>query len=262
MINFIQGDTNKKIKYLRSLKQKKVRLRDKTFILEGLKVNLEAIKEGAPIIESFISQSFYKNQYPSYKDLERLNINVVEDRIFNKLTDTVRSQGIISTVKKDLLDLEDLMPFGRYILVDGLGDPGNLGGIIRDIDAFNFDGIILGPNTVDILNEKVVRSTMASIFRVKAYVMKDSAQMADLKKARYRIYSTSLSPRSVEPSQLDLKDNIILIIGNEANGVSEAMAAQAQGDIHIPMEGRAESLNANVSASILMYESQRQRRQS
>lgn len=261
MLNIIQAESNKKIKYLRSLKQKKVRLRDSTYILEGLKVNLEGIREGADLIEFFMSQSFYENDYEKYPDLAKVRKNIVADKVFDKITDTVNSQGIISTVKADLKNISDIMPFGRYILVDGLADPGNLGGIIRAIDAFNFDGLILGPKTVDILNEKVVRSTMASIFRVKAYVMDDLKEMEDLKKKKFRIFSTNLSPTSKDPVEVDLKNNIILIIGNEANGVSKEMEAFADGMIHIPMEGGAESLNANVSASILIYESQRQRRQ-
>lgn len=259
MLNIIESEDNKKIKFLKSLKQKKTRIKEKTYILEGIKTNLEGIREGAEILELFMSQSFYEEEYKNHQEFSQIKKTIVADKVFNKITDTVNSQGIISTVKAKLLETKDILPFGRYILVDGLSDPGNLGGIIRSIDAFNFDGLIIGPNTVDVLNEKVIRSTMASIFRVKIYIMKTIEEMEELKKKRFRIIATTLKQGSKSPLETDLKNNIILIIGNEANGVSKEMEKYSKSFLHIPMEGGAESLNANVSASILMYESMRQR---
>lgn len=260
MLNIIKSEDNKKIKFLKSLKQKKIRLRESTYILEGIKTNIEAINEGANIIEIFMSESFFEKEFSNYSEFKNITSNIVEDRIFDKITDTVNSQGIISTVKAKLFKMDDIMPFGKYILVDALSDPGNLGGIIRGIDAFNFDGIIIGPNTVDVLNEKVIRSTMASIFRVKIFMMKDISEMEILKKLKFRIITTTLKDGSKSPMDTDLKNNIVLIIGNEANGVSKEMEDYSSDFLHIPIEGGAESLNANVSASILMYESLRQRR--
>ncbi len=259
MRNFINSEDNKKIKFIKSLKQKKNRIRESTYILEGVKPIVEAINEDVKILEIFLSQEFFDKEIKNYPEILKEKLNVVDNNLFEKVTDTVNSQGIIATVVADLKDLEDILPFGRYILLDGLSDPGNMGGIIRGVDAFGFDGIIIGPNSVDVLNEKVVRSTMASIFRVNIFVMKSIEEMEILKSRMFRIISTSLEDKSLEPQKADLKDNIIIIIGNESQGVSKEMKAFSGESLHIPMVGGAESLNANVSASILMYESMRQR---
>lgn len=255
----INSENNKKIKFIRSLKQKKNRHRNKRYILEGIKPIIEGLEENAPIDEIFISEEFSETELDNYPILKREKLNLIDDRTFEKVTDTVNSQGIFATVKAELKSIEEILPFGRYILLDELSDPGNMGGIIRGADAFSFDGIIVGPKSVDVLNEKVIRSTMASIFRVNIYVLDEKSQMEYLKKRKFRIYSTTVGEGSKLPKEVDLRQNIILIIGNEARGVSKEMESYAEGLIHIPMSGDAESLNANVSANILMYESDRQR---
>ena len=259
MANFINSEENRKIKFVKSLKQKKFRNKESTYILEGIKPVLEALDEGIRVREIFMSRTFYEEESKKYGNIPNKLINVVEDKLFDKITDTVNSQGIIATVFADLKEVEDILPFGRYILLDGLSDPGNMGGIIRGVDAFGFDGLIVGPNSVDVLNEKVVRSTMASIFRINIYVMKNIDEMEILKSRMFRILATSLEEKSFTPMETDLKDNVIIIIGNESQGVSKEMKKYATQSLYIPMVGGAESLNANVSASILMYESMRQR---
>ena len=259
MHNFINSEENKKIKFIKSLKQKKARTRESKYILEGIKPVMEAITEGIRIREIFLSKSFFEDGMKDYPDLQKQKLNIIEDKIFYQITDTVNSQGIFASVFADLKDVEDILPFGRYILLDGLSDPGNMGGIIRGVDAFGFDGLIVGPNSVDVLNEKVVRSTMSSIFRINIYVMKNMDEMEILKSRMFRILATSLEEKSFTAKDSDLKDNVVIIIGNESQGVSDGMKKFASQSLYIPMVGGAESLNANVSASILMYESMRQR---
>ncbi len=257
MAKIINSEDNKKIKFIKSLKQKKFRAKESTYILEGIKPILEGIRDNAKIIDVFVSNSFFENELKNHKI--PMELNVVNDKIFDKITDTVNSQGIIATVKAEIKDIEEIMPFGRYIFLDGLSDPGNMGGIIRGVDAFDFDGVILGPNCVDVLNEKVVRSTMGSIFRVNIYNLKNIDEVAELKKRKFRIIITTLHDESVEPENIDLKNNVIIVIGNEANGVTDIMKNYGNSFLTIPMKGMAESLNANVSGNILMYESNRQR---
>lgn len=256
----IKSRDNGKYKYINSLKQKKNRVKDKRFILEGKKVIEESI-EFKVITEVALSQSF--SQSEKNRDLiDRLEsiveVSVFTDELFAKLSDTITPQGILAVCKTDLKELGDILPFGRYILVDGVSDPGNLGGIIRSIDAFAFDGIIIGPRTVDPYNDKVIRSTMASIFRVNMYKMDSKEDIAVIKKLMFKIYSASLR-KSVSIYDAELKDNFVLIIGNEANGVSEYLEGESDSAISIPIIGGAESLNANVAASIFMYESSKQK---
>lgn len=260
MLNIINSEDNGKIKFLRSLKIKKIRNKESVFIAEGEKVILEALSMGVRLRDIFISESFHGEKWQEISDdFKGLKVNLVPDNIFNKLADTVNTQGILAIAESKTKNLNDILPFGRYILLDGLNDPGNMGGIIRSADAFSFDGIIVGPNCVDPFNEKVIRSTMASIFRTNLYIMKSQEDISLLKKKMFRIYATTLNEKSKSILDVDLKNNVVLIIGNEANGVSEYFIKEADESIIIPMTGNAESLNASIAASICMYESMRQK---
>ncbi|NLY20117.1 MAG: RNA methyltransferase [Tissierellia bacterium] len=258
----ITSRENGKYKFINSLKVKKNRTREKKFILEGEKVIVESLELNGVVKEIAFSKSFFENS----KNTDTVNsiinhkleYSIFTDELFNKLSETMTPQGILAVCKSNLREVDTILPFGRYILVDGLNDPGNLGGIIRSIDAFGLDGIIIGPGTVDPYNDKVIRSTMASIFRVLIYKMDSKEQIMDLKKLKFKIFSASLR-KSVSIYEAELSDNFVLIIGNEANGVSEYLEDSSDESISIPIIGDAESLNANVAASIFMYESTKQR---
>ena len=145
------------------------------------------------------------------------------------------------------------------LFLDGLQDPGNMGTIIRTADAFNIDGIILGQGSVDPYNLKVVRATMGSIFRVPLYICDNSLEtIMGLKTRGFNLLATSLEGSLIYDS--DFKGKIISVIGNEANGVSPDILKEADKCIKIPMPGNAESLNAGVAASIIMYEAMRSRK--
>lgn len=260
MLNYIKSEDNGKLRFLRSLKQKKIRNKESVYIIEGEKVIIEGLEMGVKMRDIFISESFLNNRWNNISgDTKGVKVNVLSDIIFDKTADTVNTQGILAIAESHTKSLEEILPFGRYILLDGLNDPGNMGGIIRSADAFSFDGVIIGPNCVDPFNEKVIRSTMASIFRTNLYIMKSKEEISLLKKKMFRIYATALSEKSLSILDMDLKNNIVIIIGNEANGVSEYFLNESDENVIIPMTGNAESLNANVAASICMYESMRQR---
>ena len=146
------------------------------------------------------------------------------------------------------------------IFLDGVQDPGNMGTIIRTCDAFNLDGIIIGPGSVDPYNPKVVRATMGSIFRVPLYISNDSLEtIADLSQGGLNIFSTSLEG-SIPSYDIDYKEGFVLVIGNESNGVQDPIIKKSDKLIKIPMPGFAESLNAGVAASIIMYEAMKSKR--
>jgi TrmH family RNA methyltransferase len=256
MFKYIKSRENKKIKYVQSLKRKKTRMEESSYIIEGKKVVFEAKKFGADIKSVFVSESF-SNRNPDLEKLES-EIYVVSDELFDKISDTVNSQGIIAVLGIKFLDIE-MIDGGRFIFVDEIQDPGNLGGIIRGIDAFSFDGLILGPNSVDVLNEKCVRSSMGSIFRIKIFKIDEKSEISKLKEKGIKIISSNLKKDSKKPQELDLKEKFAIIIGNEGNGVSKEAESYADECSFIPMSGNAESLNANVAAHIFMYESERQR---
>ena len=260
----IRSSKNPLIKEIKSLYRKKERMKNKSFIIEGIKIIEEAIVNHYPIKSIIYTDRLLntKDGQEFFRTIEYMdNLVYVPDNIFREITDTENPQGILAIAKFEFRDLSELKgkdkPF--LLLLDELQDPGNMGTIIRTADAFNIDGIILTDGCVDPYNAKVVRATMGSIFRLPLYYTNDGISVLnDLKMSKINIYSTSLEG-SVPIFDIDYNEGFVLIIGNESKGVSEDIFALSDKLIRIPMPGGSESLNAGVAASIIMYEAMKQR---
>lgn len=251
------------IKEIKGLYRKRDRWENKLFIMEGIKIideaisnniNLKYIVYNDKLLLTDDGQKFYNHNI----DFPRL-IKVTEG-IFKEISDTDNPQGVLAVGEFVLNSLDnDVDLKSSFLFLDALQDPGNLGTIIRSCDAFKLDGIILGENCVDSYNPKVVRATMGSIFRVPIYYIKNNTHcLMKLKDSNFKLYATSLDG-SVPNYDIDYRDKYVIVIGNESQGVDDSILAIADGLIKIPMPGDAESLNAGVAASIIMYEAMRQR---
>ena len=152
--------------------------------------------------------------------------------------------------------LERLSQARRLLVLDGLQDPGNLGTILRTADAFALDGIVLCEGCVDPVSPKVVRATMGAIFRIPIVMAKLEETAQWLAQRDIPLYATALREDSVPLTAVSLH-RAAVIIGNEGRGVSERGLVLSEKQLIIPMAGRAESLNASIAASIVMYEMSR-----
>ncbi|WP_312667747.1 23S rRNA (guanosine(2251)-2'-O)-methyltransferase RlmB [Tissierella praeacuta] len=255
---------NPLVKEIKSLYRKKGRIKNNSFIIEGMKAIEEAIDNNYPI-----KNIIYTDQILKIKDgeafFERIkklnNIIYVPNNIFKDISDTENPQGVLGVAEIKYNEMREVKDKERPFLVflDGVQDPGNMGTIIRTADAFNVDGIIITDGCVDPYNPKVVRATMGSIFRVPLYYVSDGIEeLKSFKDINMSIYSTSLT-ESIPIYEVDFNEGVVLIIGNESNGVSEEIFSLSDKLIKIPMIGGAESLNAGVAASIIMYEVMKQR---
>ena len=248
--------TNKKIKELTALKDKvKARRESGTYIVEGIKMCGEAPKD--MVLETYVTASFAMQ---NKEWLKGSDAEVIEDRVFEKISDTKTPQGVLSVIKQPFYSLDDMIKEGKlYVILEDIQDPGNLGTIIRTAEGAGVSGVIMSKGCVDIFNPKTIRSTMGSVYRVP-FVYTD-----DLKET-----ITKVKEKKIEVFAAHLKgkknyDDIIyrraaFLIGNEGNGLSEETAALADTYIRIPMEGQVESLNAAVATAVLMYEFARQMR--
>jgi TrmH family RNA methyltransferase len=145
------------------------------------------------------------------------------------------------------------------VLLENLQDPGNLGTILRTGEGAGITGVIMSGGTVDIYNPKVIRATMGSIFRVPfIYVERLTDVFGQLGEKGIRIYAAHLDGKNYYDS-FSFAGGTAFLIGNEGNGLERETADRADAYLKIPMEGRVESLNAAVAASLLMYEAHRQR---
>lgn len=246
----ISSKENEIIKEVKKLKEKKYR-KDK-YIVEGIKMVEEAIREHQDIELIVIKQDLSLNM-----DLSDYKTITVTENVFNVLTDVDTPQGILAVIKKQ--KAKDIDEQADYIVaLDGVQDPGNLGTILRTMDSANLSQLIVSKNTVDAYSPKVVRSTMGSIYRVNVIEVEDLKTVLDnLKKKGFETVVTSLdTDNSIYDVDYSKK---IVVIGNEANGVSKEIQEQADKKVKITMLGKTESLNVSVATGIMIYEYVRQK---
>ena len=280
----ISSKDNEIIKNIRKLKEKKYRDLENAYLIEGIKIVKEAIAENAKIKQIVMCEDFTDNvelDKDTLYELARHNLIYVTRNIMDSLSDVKTPQGIIGVVEKSKrfaeedndenksknnIDAETNMlgnktgiePKVDYtqdiiIALDGVQDPGNLGTIIRTADSANLNQIIISKTSADPYNPKVVRSTMGAIFRVN--IIETENIVEELKKAQengFKVMVTALdSSESIYKTEFNKK---VIVIGNEANGVSKEVQIIADEKVKIPMLGKTESLNASVAAGIMIYE--------
>ena len=168
--------------------------------------------------------------------------------------------GTITIKEAKLGDLLKSTKTPLFVLLENLQDPGNLGTILRTAEGAGVTGVILSRDCVDIYNPKVIRSTMGSVYRVPHFYADDFHEVIDgLKETGVTVYAAALESGEIYDTYSYVEGSAF-IIGNEGNGLRPETVAKAGKSCYLPMEGRVESLNASVAASVLMYEAYRQRR--
>lgn len=252
----ITSSSNNKCKYVKSLSQKKSRQKYGEYTIEGIKSVSDALNSERDITALYVSDSFFENE--NFKYPKDISLYKVQDDVFMKMCDTKAPQGILAVVKIE--DETDFTPNTEksYIYCDCINDPGNLGTIIRTADAAGFDGVLLSDGCVDLYSPKTVRSSMGSFFNMRVVTGVSYEKLSEYKNSGFQLIGGALSDNTIDYRSADMKKPTIIIVGNEANGISEDVQKMCQ-CVKIPILGKAESLNAGVAAAILMYELVRQR---
>lgn len=250
----ITSASNEQIKNIIQLKEKaKVRRQKKAFVVEGVKMFSEVPKENLKAV--YVSESFLRE---NEELLQGVAFQTVSDSVFKKISDTVTPQGVLAIVAQNEHTLKDILNHRNkekscIVVLDRLQDPGNLGTIVRTGEGAGISGVVMSSDCADIYNPKVIRSTMGSIFRVPFTVVDDLPRAIDEMKSKgVTTYAAHLQGKIYNKGVFE--DDVALLIGNEARGLSKEVADKADKLIKIPMEGKVESLNAAVAAAILMYE--------
>ena len=255
-MQIITSKDNEIIKNIRKLKEKKYRDANNEYLIEGIKLIKEAVEEKAKIKLIVVCEESIEDGDIDQKllyEIAKYDCIYVNKKVFSILTDVQNPQGILAVIEKK--NNEENINYKEDIIVvlDGIQDPGNLGTILRTIDSVGLSQVIVSKETADSYNPKVVRSTMGAIFRVNVIESEDLLQtLKNLKKHKYKIMATSLETNN---SIYDVDYNKkVLVIGNEANGVSKEVLEYADEKIKIPMIGKTESLNASVATAVILYE--------
>lgn len=273
----ITSIANGRVKRIVQLQEKsKARNKENVFIAEGFKMFEEAPLE--KIKEIYAQENIFEGTdgyalFQKISDCKKAGIEteIVTEEVFQKMSDTRSPQGILCVmeqsgyqshelIQKALLRQKEENRAPVFLLLEDIQDPGNLGTMIRTGEGAGIDGIFMTRKTVDIYNPKTIRSTMGSLYRVPFVYADDLGEMILLlRKAGIRTYAAHLEGKQ-SFDEISYREGSAFLIGNEGNGLKKETADLADIYVKIPMEGQVESLNAAVSAALLMYQAAGQRR--
>jgi len=247
-VDYINSLENNIIKKIKKLKIKKYREEEQLFIAEGRKF-LDFTFEP----EIIVFRENYEIAGEIEKKLEKFQCRkiIVSEKVFGQLTSQENSQGVIVVYPYIKGSLEKLQK--NIVVLDKIGDPGNLGTIIRVADAAGFKDIILTKGSVDCYNEKVVRSSMGSILNMNILYMEEEKLITFLKREGYKIEVTALDKDSVSYTEMKLTERNAIVFGSEGDGVSQNFLKMCDEKIIIPIYGIAESLNVAMACGIILY---------
>ena len=259
----ITSVSNDLIKLVRTLHHKKGRLQENLFLAEGIHLVQEGMNSRSKLRHFFWTDKLVKTAEgrelkealsASYQGYE------VSEAVLAKISETENPQGIVATIDiPPLISLEDFTDFKLGLIIDGLQDPGNVGAIIRTAWAFGCDGLFFTPGAADPYQGKVVRASMGGIFYQSICRNLEPARIFEWAN-RMRIQIIAGDPKATGFCfQSNLGGASLILIGNEGRGLNPEWANYPITQVLIPQPGGAESLNASISAGILLYEALRQR---
>ncbi len=252
----ITSAANRWVKLAGQLKIKKYRDREGRFLMEGVRSAEDAAAQGRRGAVCFVTEEALQNErlrqvMEETKDLGWLPL-LVEEPLMKKISGTEHGQGIVCLFRKEDHPLPAPQAMrGRYVLLDGVQDPGNMGTILRTAAAAGCAGVFLMEGCTDPYGEKAVRSSMGSILRIPVYdhvTMEAAAAMAE----EIPFAGTALEG-GVPYREASLPDTAVIVFGNEGNGISQDVLALCGKKLFIPMAGTVESLNVAASAAVILF---------
>ncbi|HEM6137337.1 TPA: RNA methyltransferase [Streptococcus suis] len=243
-MEIIRSKSNKLVKQIKKLQQKKYRT--SSYLIEGWHLLEEAVKSGVSIEHVLVLEEHVDR----VSQLEK--VTVISPEIMQDLTDSKSPQGVVAQLALPSQQLSDQLA-GKYLVLEDVQDPGNVGTIIRTADAAGFDGVFLTDKSADIYNMKVLRSMQGSHFHLPIYRLPIEDILSTLKNNQVEVLATTLSSQSVDYRQVLPRASFALVMGNEGQGISDFVSAEADQLVHITMPGQAESLNVAIAAGILVF---------
>ncbi|HEL1760418.1 TPA: RNA methyltransferase [Streptococcus suis] len=240
----IRSKANHLVKQVKKLQQKKYRT--SSYLIEGWHLLEEAMEAGANIEHIFVVEEYFE------KVAGLANVTVVSPEIMQDLADSKTPQGVVAQLSLPNQTLPDVLT-GKFLVLEDVQDPGNVGTMIRTADAAGFDGVFLSDKSADIYNMKVLRSMQGSHFHLPIYRLPIGDIFSTLKHHQVEILATTLSSQSVDYRQVSPGASFALVMGNEGQGISDFVAEEADQLVHITMPGQAESLNVAIAAGILIF---------
>ena len=247
MKDTIASQDNKFYKILKKLGKKKYRDENNIFKAEGEKF----LKENINFNKIIVMESKYKYLEDKYNISQFNNLTILKDELFEEISDQETSQGVIVLYSKSLTTINDIN--GDVVILDDVQDPGNIGTIIRTMEATAFKNLILTKGSVDVYNPKTVRATMGGIFKLNIIYETPENIIKFLKNENYQVISTLLDETSIDYDKVILKEKNAYIFGNEGHGITEIFINNTDIKAIIPIYGDIDSLNVSVASGVFLY---------
>lgn len=251
----IKSINNPQVKSWRKLQKKKERKKAGTYLIEGFHLVEEAIQYEKESIHQLIVREDLVDDLRVKEFMTHFNeekITIITKEIAKGIASTETNQGIFANLSISLNKQAKEIK-GPFLLLDAVQDPGNVGTMIRTADAAGFQAVVLGKGSVDLYNDKLLRSAQGSHFHLDIY----EADLVDFipffKKTGYPVLGTALNTEAKSYKEIEMNSPFALIVGNEGAGMSEEVTEWIDQNIYIPMKGQTESLNVAIAASILMF---------
>ena len=257
-MEFITSRENKLVKKISMLNlSAKQRKKMGEFVCEGFRLCSELASDNIEFELLCVSDQYpdkYNDLVESLSKLARKSIQVPNE-LFEKISDTKSPQGVICVCKNDIIKNINPVKTGRYIALENVSDPSNMGTIIRTAQALGVDGLILSGDCCDILSPKVIRGSMGMIFRMSfLFVDNMPDYVLELNRCGFATYAGVVANADSLLTELDFLPGSVVLIGNEGNGLTKDTVANSSCRFTIPMKGKCESLNAATAATITMWE--------
>ncbi len=255
--SFISSKENKLIKSVRKLiTSPRERKQTRTFVLEGLRLCEDAALNGYSVETLIISESIdVCNRVQTIVNVAKQCVKV-SDSLFDFMCDTVSPQGVMCVVKipETVGRISDIEK-GKYIVLENTADPANLGTIARTAEALGINGLVISHLGCDPFSPKAQRAGMGALLRLPIYISKDLVSDLNILKSKgFSLFASVVSNADCDVTEVKYTENSAVLIGNEANGLTEHIISVCDKKVTITMRGRAESLNAAAAASIIMWE--------
>lgn len=264
--NTITSKDNSRVKQLRSLQEPKHRRKEGVFLIEGVKVVEEALRDNLvkTVIASPALLRHHGKGVLKLAESRRVEVLWISDKLFSGISESVTPQPVMAVVPMRFQTEESLFDSeaGLIVIADRLQDPGNLGTLIRTTEAAGASGVGITGDTVDPYNAKTIRASMGSILRIPVVSIRNSATFIEACRQKgYQTVATTLKGSETH-FNTDLRKRTVLIFGQEAGGLSPALLPNVDLHIRIPMAETVESLNVATAAAVILYEAMRQRNSS
>jgi len=260
----ITSKDNSIVKYLRALSDPKLRKKEQVFLIEGVKMVEEALRDKVGVTTVVASPALVQHHGKGVLKLaETRSIDIlwISERLVDAISESKTPQPVMAVVKMKEHSDDELFDHASKLIIicHQLQDPGNLGTIIRTVEAVGAAGIVLAPNTVDPYSAKAIRASMGSILRLP--VVRVGNTSAFLKLCKQRAFQTIAAVVTGDKSHcaIDLKKPTVIVLGQEGAGLPQDIMAEVDLRVRIPMAETIDSLNVAVSAAAVLYEALRQR---